>query len=131
MPERFEDAVKALRHVARGNGMVMRIADRIEAAHERELAAAVEGRRTAPERPITRGLRDKLMEYEPTRIGAGTEVHVMGQTGYDRMVQLCDDVDSVHARLEDEHAALVFKYETIAGSLRRIGEAMRDDDGRA
>lgn len=40
MPERFEDAIKALRHIARGNGSVMRIADRIVAAHERELAAA-------------------------------------------------------------------------------------------
>lgn len=36
MPERFEDAIKALRHIARGNGSVMRIADRIVAAHERE-----------------------------------------------------------------------------------------------
>lgn len=40
MPERFVDAIKALRHIARGNGAVMRIADRIVAAHERELAAA-------------------------------------------------------------------------------------------
>lgn len=40
MPERFVDAIKALRHIARGNGSVMRIADRIVAAHERELAAA-------------------------------------------------------------------------------------------
>lgn len=40
MPERFEDAIKALRHISRGNGNVMRIADRIVAAHERELAAA-------------------------------------------------------------------------------------------
>ena len=39
MPERFEDAIKALRHVAYGNGNVLRIADRIVAAHERELAA--------------------------------------------------------------------------------------------
>lgn len=39
MPERFEDAIKALRHVAYGNGNVMRIADRIVAAHEREIAA--------------------------------------------------------------------------------------------
>ena len=39
MPERFEDAIKALRHIARGNGSVMRIADRIVAAHEREIAA--------------------------------------------------------------------------------------------
>lgn len=36
MPERFEDAIKALRHISRGNGSVMRIADRIVAAHERE-----------------------------------------------------------------------------------------------
>lgn len=40
MPERFVDAIKALRHISRGNGNVMRIADRIVAAHERELAAA-------------------------------------------------------------------------------------------
>ena len=40
MPERFVDAIKALRHIARGNGSVMRIADRIVAAHERELTAA-------------------------------------------------------------------------------------------
>ena len=40
MTESFEDAIKALRHIARGNGSVMRIADRIVAAHERELAAA-------------------------------------------------------------------------------------------
>ena len=40
MPERFEDAIKALVHVARGNGVVIRIKDRIVAAHERELAAA-------------------------------------------------------------------------------------------
>lgn len=40
MPERFEDAIKALVHVARGNGVVMRIKDRIVVAHEREVAAA-------------------------------------------------------------------------------------------
>lgn len=40
MTESFEDAIKALRHIARGNGSVLRIADRIVAAHERELAAA-------------------------------------------------------------------------------------------
>lgn len=34
MPERFVDAIKALRHIARGNGSVMRIADRIVAAHD-------------------------------------------------------------------------------------------------
>ncbi len=131
MPERFEDAVEELRHVTRGNGMLLSMVERVVAAHERELAAALESRRTAPERPITRGLRDKLGEYEPTRTGVRVEVSTVRPDDYDRMVQLCDDVDSVHARLEDEHAALVFKYETIAGALRRIGEAMRDDDGRA
>lgn len=40
MPERFDDAIKALVHAARGNGVVMRIKDRIVAAHEREVAAA-------------------------------------------------------------------------------------------
>ena len=143
MPERFEDAVKALRHVARGNGVVLRIADRIEVAHWRELAAAREegrqlvtdesghwlGGEEPPEvtRPITRGLREKLNEWERTDGGTSHVSNRADQAGYDRMVQLCNDVDSVHARLEDEHAALVFKYETITGALRRIGEAMRDD----
>ena len=131
MPERFEDAVKALRHVARGNGEILHIADRIVAAHEREQVMLEVKKAPEVTRPITRGLRDKLGEYEPTRTGVRVEVSTVWPDDYDRMVQLCDDVDSVHARLEDEHAALVFKYETIAGALRRIGEAMRDDDGRA
>lgn len=42
MAESFEDTIKALRHIAYGNGNVLRIADRIVAAHELELANPAE-----------------------------------------------------------------------------------------
>lgn len=41
MSESFDEAIKALRHIARGNGNVMRIADRIVDAHNLELSEMI------------------------------------------------------------------------------------------
>lgn len=108
MPERFEDALKALRHVARGNGLVMKIAARLESAHKREVdmagvAGAVDVSDDGPSghewtgdyRPITSELRAAM----PVSYG-----HVdMEATRFDH---LCDAIDAVHASLERENASL-------------------------
>lgn len=129
MPERFEDAIKALRHIARGNGNVMRIADRIVAAHEREITAerskafddciALMGEEKLVEdekislgvptpAPITSGLRDTLERCECAFTNsAGFEQVNVTKAALDSML---DAIDAVHANLERENADLKMQY---------------------
>lgn len=115
MPERFEDAIKALRHIARGNGNVMRIADRIVAAHERE--TKVEGVCG----PITGELRAAMRQWgwiesdgsitfatspTPPSVDAEQSLAISG-SDFDRH---CDAIDSVHAQLERENKDLRMKF---------------------
>lgn len=108
MPERFEDALKALRHVARGNGLVMKIAARLESAHKREVDMAG----IASAAGITDGgssSHDGTGDYQPitSELRAAMPVsygHVdMEATRFDH---LCDAIDAVHASLERENASL-------------------------
>ena len=115
MTESFEDAIKALRHIARGNGNVLRIADRIVAAHERE--TKVEGVCG----PITGELRAAMRQWgwvesdgsitfatspTPPSIDAEQSLAISG-SDFDR---LCDAIDSIHAQLERENDELRVKF---------------------
>ena len=115
MTESFEDAIKALRHIARGNGSVMRIADRIVAAHERE--TKVEG----VYGPITGELRGAMRQWgwvesdgsitfatspTPPSIDAEQSLAISG-SDFDRY---CDAIDSIHAQLEREYEDLRMKF---------------------
>lgn len=114
MTESFEDAIKALRHIARGNGNVLRIADRIVAAHERETKAeGVCG-------PITGELRSAMRQWgwvaedgwitfddcTPPSIDAEKSLAISG-SDFDRY---CDAIDSIHAQLEREYEDLRMKF---------------------
>lgn len=122
MPERFEDAIKALRHIARGNGNVLRIADRIVAAHEREVAAertkafmGWDEHRVAPDQtsgesraPITTELRDTIERAGCAFVNsAGFEQVNVTKDALDSML---DAIDSVHASLEQENSDLKLKF---------------------
>lgn len=115
MTESFEDAVKALRHMSRGNGAVMRIADRIVAAHERE--TKVEGVCG----PITGELRAAMHQWGwvesdgsitfvsssvPPSTDAEKALAIIG-SDFDHY---CDAIDSIHAQLERENADLRVKF---------------------
>ena len=115
MTESFEDAIKALRHIARGNGSVMRIADRIVTAHERE--TKVEGVCG----PITGGLRAAMHPWgwvesdgsitfvtspTPPSIDAEQSLAISG-SDFERC---CDAIDSIHATLERENEDLRMKF---------------------
>lgn len=50
--------------------------------------------------PITGMLRKKLKEYEPTEGNHTMTTHPIGTTGYERLMQLCDEIDGIHANLE-------------------------------
>lgn len=93
MTESFEDAIKALRHIARGNGSVLRIADRIVAAHECE--TKVEG--------VCGPITGELREYATVAWNPWPEAR-------DRLYQMCDAIDSIHAQLERENADLRMKF---------------------
>jgi len=118
MTESFEDAIKALRHIARGNGSVLRIADRIVAAHERE--TKVEGVCG----PITGELRAAMHQWgwvesdgsitfatspTPPSIDAEKSLTISGSD----FTQLCDAIDSIHATLERENADLRMKFVNV------------------
>ena len=120
MTESFEDAIKALRHIARGNGSVLRIADRIVAAHGRE--TKVEGVCG----PITGELRDTMRQWgwvesdgsitfatspTPPSIDAEKSLAISG-SDFDRC---CDAIDAVHAQLERENAALKAELDRVLG----------------
>lgn len=110
MPERFEDAIKALRHIARGNGSVMRIADRIVAAREREIKGVCE--------PITGELRGAWMGQEADTWMFDKE----------RFTQLCGVIDVVHAQLEREYDELRMKYVNVnrhAEHVERENESLK------
>ena len=133
MTESFEDAIKALRHIARGNGSVMRIADRIVAAHERE--TKVEGVCG----PITGELRDAMRQWGwvesdgsitfatsplPPSIDVEQSLAISG-SDFDR---LCDAIDAVHAQLERENDELRMKYVNInrhAQHVERENESLK------
>ena len=53
--------------------------------------------------PITRELRKKLAEYKPTENGYRITTQTVGQTGYARLVELCDTIDAIHAQLERDY----------------------------
>lgn len=133
MTESFEDAIKALRHIARGNGSVLRIADRIVAAHERE--TKVEGVCG----PITGELRDAMRQWgwvesdgsitfatspTPPSIDAEKSLAISG-SDFDRC---CDAIDSIHAQLEREYDELRMKYVNInrhAQHVERENESLK------
>ena len=133
MTESFEDAIKALRHIARGNGSVMRIADRIVAAHERE--TKVEGVCG----PITGELRSAMHPWgyvesdgsitfatspTPPSIDAEKSLAISGTD----FTQLCDAIDSIHATLEYEYDELRMKYVNInrhAQHVERENESLK------
>ena len=106
MPERFEDALKALRHVARGNGLVMKIAARLESAHKREVdmagaASAVDVSDDGPSGHEGAG------DYSPITI----ELRMLAEMSkyeldQEQFKRFCDSIDSVHASLERENASL-------------------------
>lgn len=56
--------------------------------------------------PITTELREKIAEYKPTEDGIYTQTHPVGTIGYERMVELCDQIDAVHESLERENKEL-------------------------
>lgn len=137
MTESFEDAIKALRHIARGNGSVLRIADRIVAAHERE--TKVEG----VCEPITGELRGAMRQWGwvesdgsitfatssmPPSIDAEQSLAISG-SDFDR---LCDAIDSIHAQLERENAALKAELDRVLGDDERDGwiELPKDANGK-
>lgn len=135
MTESFEDAIKALRHIARGNGSVLRIADRIVAAHERE--TKVEGVCG----PITGELRAAMRQWgwvesdgsitfatspTPPSIDAEKSLAISG-SDFDR---LCDAIDSIHAQLEREYEDLRMKYVNInrhAQYVERASESLKTE----
>jgi FtsZ-binding cell division protein ZapB len=133
MTESFEDAIKALRHIARGNGSVLRIADRIVAAHERE--TKVEGVCG----PITGELRGAMHPWgwvesdgsitfatspTPSSIDAEQSLAISSTD----FTQLCDAIDSIHATLEYEYDELRMKYVNInrhAQHVERENESLK------
>lgn len=56
--------------------------------------------------PITQELREKIAEYKPTEDGIYMQTHPVGTIGYERMVELCDQIDAVHESLERENKEL-------------------------
>lgn len=126
MTESFDDAIKALRHIARGNGSVLRIADRIVAAHERETKVdGVCG-------PITGELRGAMRQWgwvesdgsitfatspTPPSIDADKALAIRG-SDFDRY---CDAIDSIHAQLERENESLKAELDRVLGEDERDG----------
>lgn len=150
MTESFEDAIKALRHIARGNGSVLRIADRIVAAHERD--TKVEGVCG----PITGELRAAMRQWGwvesdgsitfatsplPPSIDVEQSLAISG-SDFDRY---CDAIDSIHAQLERENESLKAELnrvlgeqeehahtrgESITGELREVAAKTECANGR-
>lgn len=69
--------------------------------------------------PITRELRKKLAEYKPTENGYRITTQSVGQTGYARLVELCDTIDAIHARLEAAYDRLRAEHASMAAALDR------------
>ena len=132
MPESFEAAVKALRHIAFGNGAVLRIANRIEAAHQREVAwvlrndmsITVHDSSVRVERPITGDLRPliKMWRDDRTRMYEAGLMPSNDQTVIRTAEFLCDAIDLVNRELERENAAL---FEEVRRLVREGGEDAR------
>lgn len=69
--------------------------------------------------PITGELREKLAEYKPTENGYRITTQSVGQTGYARLMELCDTIDAVHARLEAAYDRLRAEHASMAAALDR------------
>lgn len=69
--------------------------------------------------PITGKLREKLAEYKPTEEGHTLTTYPVGQTGYARLVELCDTIDAIHARLEAAYGRLRAERDSMAAALDR------------
>ena len=69
--------------------------------------------------PITCELRKKLAEYEPTEDGYTLTTYPVGQTGYARLIELCDTIDAIHARLEAAYDRLRAERDSMAAALDR------------
>lgn len=69
--------------------------------------------------PITGKLREKLAEYKPTENGYMLTTQSVGQTGYARLIELCDTIDAIHARLEAAYDRLRAERDSMAAALDR------------
>ena len=70
--------------------------------------------------PITGKLREKLAEYEPTEGKCNLITRAVGSTGYARLVELCDTIDAIHARLEAAYDHLRAERDSMAAALDRV-----------
>ena len=86
--------------------------------------------------PITGKLREKLAEYEPTEDGYTLTTYPVGQTGYARLVELCDTIDAILEYAEDREKKIRqiqtqdADIESLALELRSIEEMLREETDR-
>lgn len=68
-------------------------------------------------KPITGELRAKLAEYKPTEGKCNLITRAVGSTGYARLIELCDTIDAIHARLEAAYDRLRAERDSMAAAL--------------
>lgn len=77
--------------------------------------------------PITYALRKKLEEYEPLEGDYVLSTRPIGTLGYARLMELCDQIDAIHASLERENARLYEEIRQMASIDEQIRELSEDE----